>query len=274
LPRRPLAGVLMWVVGVPLIAYLAVLSYLYVFQRQLLYFPDRSRPQLGALAQLGAREVSLTTVDGLSLLSWYLPPREGRPVILYFHGNGGNIGYRADRLERFGREGYGVLMAEYRGYAGNPGAPTETGLFDDARAAGDFLQREGIAASRLVLYGESLGTGVAVHLAATRQIAGLILESPFTSVAALAQYHYPYIPVALLIRDRFDSLSRIGGVRAPVLILHGGRDVIVPDRFSRALFDAAPEPKEAWFAADAGHEDLAGFGALDQVVLFIERHLR
>jgi fermentation-respiration switch protein FrsA (DUF1100 family) len=263
----------MWLVGVPLIAYFLVLAYLYVFQRQLLYFPDRSRPQLGLLSELGAREVSLTTADGLSLLSWYLPPRERRPVILYFHGNGGNIGHRAERMRRFGGEGYGVLLVGYRGYGGNPGAPSETGLFDDARAARDFLEREGIGAARLVLYGESLGSGVAVHVAATHQIAGLILESPFTSIAAVAQYHYPYIPAALLIRDRFDSLSRIGEVRAPILILHGGRDAIVPDRFSRALFDAAPEPKESWFAADAGHEDLAGFGALDQVVLFIERRL-
>src|ERR1700676_558994 len=151
LSRRRIARVLMWLVGVPLIAYLIVLGYLYVFQRQLMYFPDRARPQLGLLRELGLREVSLTTTDGLALLSWYLPPREGRPVILYFHGNGGNIGHRAERIERFGHEGYGVLMVEYRGYGGNPGAPTETGLFDDARTALDFLQREGIAARRLVL---------------------------------------------------------------------------------------------------------------------------
>jgi len=273
LPLRRLARVLMWLVGVPLIAYLLVLAYLYAFQRQLLYFPDRSRPQLGLLAQLGAREVSLTTADGLSLLSWYLAPREGRPVIAYFHGNGGNIGDRADRMQRFGREGYGVLLAEYRGYGGNPGAPTETGLYDDASAAGDFLRREGIAADRLVVYGESLGSGVAVHLAATQPIAGLILESPFTSIGALAQYHYPYVPAALLIWDRFDSLARIGEVKAPILVLHGGRDRIVPDRFSRALLAAAPEPKEDWFVPDAGHEDLAGLGTLDQVVSFIERRL-
>ena len=271
--RRRLAPVLMWLVGVPLIAYLLVLAYLYVFQRQLLYFPDRSRPQLGLLTRLGVREVSLTTADGLSLLSWYLPPREGRPIVAYFHGNGGNIGHRAERIERFSREGYGVLLVEYRGYGGNPGAPTQTGLFDDAQAAGDFLQREGIGGGRLVLYGESLGSAVAVHLAATQQVAGLVLESPFTSAAALAQYHYPYVPAALLIWDRFDSLSRIGEVKAPILVLHGGRDRIVPDSFSRALLAAAPEPKESWFAADAGHEDLAGFGGLDQVISFIERQL-
>jgi len=264
----------MWLVGVPLIAYLLVLAYLYVFQRQLQYFPDRSRPQLGHLAEQGVREVWLTTADGLSLLSWYLPPREGRPVILYFHGNGGNIAYRADRMQRFGGEGYGVLLLGYRGYGGNPGGPSEAGLYADAQAGLDFLEREGMAAGRLVLYGESLGSGVAVHVAAQRPVAGVILESPYTSIGALAQYHYPYIPASLLIWDRFDSLSRIGEVKAPLLILAGGRDAIVPARFSQALYDAAPEPKESWLAPDAGHVNLDGFGGLDAALSFIERRLR
>ena len=144
--RRGLARVLIWLVGVPLIAYLAVLSSLYVFQRHLLYFPDSRARSLPGSRELGVREIGLTTADGLSLLSWYLPPREGRPVIFYFHGNGGNIGYRGDRMQRFAREGYGVLMLEYRGYGGNPGAPTEAGLYDDSRAGLDFLRREAIAA--------------------------------------------------------------------------------------------------------------------------------
>jgi fermentation-respiration switch protein FrsA (DUF1100 family) len=261
----------MWLVGIPLIAYLAVLSSLYVFQRQLLYFPDKSHPQLAGLAQLGVCEIGLTTADGVSLFSWYLPPREGRPVIFYLHGNGGNIGYRGDRMQRFAREGYGVLMLEYRGYGGNPGTPTEAGLYDDARAGLDFLQREAIAADRLVLYGESLGSGIAVHIAARQKVAAVILESPFTSVAAVAQYHYPFVPAALLIWDRYDSLSRIGRVTAPILILRGDRDAVVPARFSEALFDAAPEPKESWSAPDAGHVNLDGFGALEIVVAFIER---
>jgi len=264
----------MQLVGVFVIVYLAVLAYLYVFQRQLLYFPDQSRPQLGLLVGLGVREVQLTTADGLSLLAWYLPPHAGRPVILYVHGNGGNIGHRAARLQRFSGEGYGVLMLEYRGYGGNPGKPTEAGFYADAQAAFDFLQREGISSSRLVLYGESLGSGVAVYLAATQPIGALILESPYTSVSAVAQYHYPFVPAALMVWDRFDSLSRISQVKAPILVLRGGRDRIVPDRFSQALFDAAPGPKEIWSAPEAGHEELAEFGALDAVVVFIEQHLR
>ncbi|HEY1431370.1 MAG TPA: alpha/beta hydrolase, partial [Stellaceae bacterium] len=196
-----------------------------------------------------------------------------RLVVAYFHGNGGHIGYRAERLRWFAREGYGVLMAEYRGYGGNPGTPNETGLLTDAAAALDYIEAEGIAPNRIVLYGESLGSGIAVLAAAQRQVAALILEAPFTSVAEVAQYHYSFMPAAALIWDRFDSLAGIGDVKAPILILHGERDRVVPVRFGRALFDAAPEPKELWVAREAGHENLTWFGAFDAVHNFLRRRL-
>ena len=256
-----------------MVAYGALVGGLYVFQRQLLYFPDRARPELLGLEQLGVREAMLETEDGLSLLSWYLPARPRRPVIAYFHGNGGHIGYRAERLLRFAREGFGVLMPEYRGYGGNPGTPTEAGFYADGRAALAFLDREGVAPNRLVLYGESLGSGVAVALAVQHEIAALILEAPPTSVAEIAQCHFPYVPASRMVVDRFDSLSRIGKVKAPILVLHGERDRVVPVRYGRALFDAAPEPKESWFAPAAGHENLARYGSLDVVVGFIDRRL-
>jgi uncharacterized protein len=259
--------------GFAAVAYAALVGGLYLFQRQLLYLPDKARPELFGLEQLGVREVMLPTEDGLSLLSWYLPARPGRPVIAYFHGNGGHIGYRAERLLRFAREGYGVLMAEYRGYGGNPGAPSETGFYTDGRAALAFLDREGVASDRLVLYGESLGSGVAVALATEHEIAALILEAPLTSVAEVAQSHFPYVPASRMVVDRFDSLSRIGRVKAPILVLHGERDRVVPVRYGRALFDAAPEPKEGWFAPEAGHENLARYGSLDVVAAFIDRRL-
>ncbi len=257
--------------GSALAAYGVLVAGLYVFQRQLLYFPGGGRPELGELTAIGVREVRLKTADGLSLLSWYLPPREGRPVIAYFHGNGGHIGYRAERLRWFARDGYGVLMAEYRGYGGNPGTPSEAGLSIDARAALDFLDGEGITPNRLVIYGESLGSGVAVPVAAQREVAALILEAPFTSVAEVAQYHYSFMPAAALVRDRFDSLSRIGNVKAPILVLHGERDRVVPIRFGRALFEAAPGPKEFWVAREAGHENLTWFGAFEAVRGFLEK---
>ena len=256
-----------------LAAYGVVVGGLYVFQRQLLYLPDTRRPVLGELAALGVREIQLSTSDGLRLLAWYLPARNGRPVVAYFHGNGGHIGYRVERLRRFAENGFGVLMAEYRGYAGNPGVPTETGLVIDGAAALDFLAREEIAPGRLVIYGESLGSGVAVALAAQRQIAALILEAPFTSVAEVAQYHYSFIPAAALVRDRFDSAASIGRATAPILVLHGERDRVVPLRFGRALYDAAPEPKEFWLCPDAGHENLVRYGAFGAVVSFLRRRV-
>jgi uncharacterized protein len=259
--------------GSALAAYTVLVGGLYVFQRHLLYFPGGARPELGELSELGVREVKLTTADGLSLLSWYLPPRDGRPLIAYFHGNGGHIGYRAERLRGFARYGYGALMVEYRGYGGNPGTPSETGFHTDAAAALDFLARHGIGSDRIVLYGESLGSGVAVSLAAQRDVAGLILEAPFTSVAEVAQYHYSFVPASALVRDRFDSLSSIGKVKAPILVLHGQRDRVVPLRFGRALFDAAPQPKEFWLSREAGHEDLVWFGGFEAVLSFLERRI-
>ena len=254
-------------------AYAGIVAVLYFGQRRLLFHPDRTRPVLGPLAALGVREITLATEDGIALSSWYLPPRGRRPVILYCHGNGGHIGYRRTRLARFAQEGYGVLLLEYRGYGGNPGLPCEQGLYADAAAALDFLISEGIPSERVALYGMSLGTGVAVRLAACREVGAVILEAPFTSIAAAAQWHYPFVPCLWLVRDRFASLSLIERVRAPKLILHGGRDRIVPVHFGRALLARACEPKEGWFVAEAGHGDLAAFGALDAVIAFLGRHL-
>ena len=256
-----------------LLVYGALVAFLYLGQRSLLYLPDTTRPRLGALSELGFREVTLTTTDGLSLLSWYRPPDGAAPVVAYFHGNGGHIGYRADRMMRFAEQGLGVLLLEYRGYGGNPGTPSENGLYADAEAALDFLHSEDVPANRLLLYGESLGSGVAVQMAAGREIAALILEAPFTRLADAAGYHYPFVPVSLLLRDRFDSLSKMGRVRAPILVLHGERDQVVPVRFGRMLLAAAPEPKEGWFSPGADHEDLAHFGALEAVFDFIKRRV-
>lgn len=259
--------------GSGLAVYGGIVGGLFIFQRRLLYRPRRTRPALNDLALLGVCEVELATADGLRLNSWYLPPRPGCPVIAYFHGNGGNIGYRNERLRRFAQQGYGVLLAEYRGYGGNPGRPCERGLFADGEAALDFLADSGVTPHRLVLWGESLGSGVAVYLAATRDIAALVLEAPFTSVAAAAQRQYPFVPAICLVRDRFDSLSRIARVTAPLLILHGERDRVVPVRHGRALLAAATAPREGWFCPEASHETLAQFGGLEVAITFIQRRL-
>jgi fermentation-respiration switch protein FrsA (DUF1100 family) len=265
--------VILWFIAAAACLYGGLVAALFAAQRRLLFRPGVARPDLGRTDLSGVAEISVTTQDGLSLVSWYLPPPPGRPVVLYLHGNGGHIGYRAARLRRFAEAGYGVLMLEYRGYGGNPGKPSEAGLYADAEAAMAFLATAAIPAERLVLWGESLGSAVAVHLAAERAVAGVVLEAPFTSVAAIAQWHYPFLPAARLVRDRFDARAQIGRLRAPVLVLHGGHDRVVPIRFGRALLAAAPEPKEGWFAPRAEHEDLGMFGALEAAIAFIERRV-
>jgi hypothetical protein len=250
-----------------------VVGGLYAFQRKLIYVPDTNRPELEPLGIADARAIEIATQDGLRLLAWYVAPPAGRPVIAYFPGNGGNLSYREGRFARFVAAGFGALFMEYRGYGGNPGSPTEAGLFADGRAAVDFLLGQNIPGAHIVLFGESLGTGVAVQVASERAVGAVVLEAPYSSVADVAQRRYPFVPVRRLIKDRFDSMARIGKVRAPILVLLAGRDAIVPPVFGRALFDAAPEPKQLWEAPEAGHENLREFGALDVAEDFIRRHV-
>lgn len=260
--------------SVALVAYGALLAVMFVGQRSMLYFPTRAAPALPANAPADMREVTTETADGLDLAHWYAPPPDGEaPVVIVFHGNAGDRGDRLDKLTTFAGAGFGVLLAEYRGYGGNPGRPSEEGLIADGRSVLDWLQGQGIDPGRIVLYGESLGTGVAVALAAERRVGAIVLEAPFTSIAALAQRHYWYTPARWLVLDRFDTLSRIGSVGAPVLVLHGERDRTTPADQGRRIYAAAPEPKDALFAEDAGHVDLFDHGAGARAVGFIRRHV-
>ncbi|HEX3500565.1 MAG TPA: alpha/beta hydrolase [Stellaceae bacterium] len=251
---------------------MALLGGVYALQRSLLYFPDTVRPDPKRLGLASLGEVEIVTGDGLRLLAWYAPPEIDRPVLVYFHGNGGNIADRGDRLRRFVAARFGVLLVEYRGYGGNPGRPSEQGLYADARAALDFIGAQGITANRIILFGESLGTGIAVRMASERPVALLLLEAPYASIAAVARWHYPFLPVDWLLTDRFDALSRIGAVRSPILVMQGGRDTVVPIASGQALFAAAPEPKEIWVAPDGGHNDLPSFGSLAAAIDFVRRH--
>ena len=165
------------------------------------------------------------------------------------------------------------MLASYRGYGGNPGTPSEAGLAADARAAVGWLADRGVEPDCLVLYGESLGSGVAVRLASQTPVAAVLLESPFSSVADVAQALYPIFPVRALLHDRFDSVARIADIGAPLLVMHGEADRTVPVRFGRRLFDAAAEPKEAWWVAGGGHVDLHRHGASQVVLDFLARHV-
>lgn len=263
------------VIAVAVAAYVAFVGALYLGQRSLLYYPDTSVPSPAASGLPEMATVRLDTDDGLRLLAWYRAAPADRPTVVYFHGNAGSIGGRAFKVRPYLDAGFGLLLVEYRGYGGNPGKPTETGLYADGRAALAFLDVEGVAATDLILYGESLGSGVAVHLAAERgaaqPVGGLILEAPFSSMAAVAAHHYPFVPARSMVKDRYDSDAKIARIGAPLLIVHGDRDRTVPPRFGRRLFDAAIEPKEIRLLTGARHNDLYDFGAAEAVIEFIER---
>lgn len=244
-------------------------------QRRLLYVPDTTVPAIAAVEVAKARVLTVRTIDGLDLLAWWVPPADDtEPVVLYLHGNGGNIGYRTARFAQISRFGWGALLMEYRGFGGNPGAPSESGLTLDARAAYDALRGLGIPSHRIVIWGESLGTGLAVRLATEVKVGAVLLESPYTSIAAVAKQKYPFVPVDWLLRDRFELLDRVSAVVAPVLVMTGGRDLVVPPAMGQAVFAATNAPKHFWFAPDAGHNDLVVAGAFDAMQTFMGEYWR
>ena len=260
--------------GVGALLYLATLMFLYFMQRSMIYHPDSTRPEPAAWNAPDMSAVTLQTDDELSLLAWWKPPGDGRPTIVFFHGNGGHIGHRGGKVRGFLERGYGVLLVGWRGYGGNEGKPTEAGLYADGYAALRFLDQQGIGKQKIVLYGESLGTGVAVELASRGAGHVLVLEAPFTSLAQAAADRFPLFPVRWLIRDRFDSQSKIGKVTAPILIIHGEADVVLPVSLGRALLEKANEPKKGVFIQKAGHNNLYEFGAGDIVLAFLEKEFR
>ena len=255
-----------------LACYLGFVGLLYVTQRRLVYVPDTVVPDPDRTGVAGIEVLHIESRDGLRLLAWFVPPAQPEGlIVLYLHGNGGNIGYRGERLRGFRAAGWGTLLVEYRGYGGNPGRPSEAGLALDAEAGLAALQGMGVAPGRIVLWGESLGSNLAVRLAAHGGFAAVILESPFTSVAALAKKLYPFVPVDLLLKDRFDTAARIAAVRSPTLVLQGGRDRLVPPAMSRAVIESLTASKELWTAEEADHNDLGTFGAVEAAVAFVGR---
>jgi uncharacterized protein len=259
--------VLKWLI-IPALCYGALVALMYFGQRGMMYFPDTARRTPASVGLLRAEEVELAASDGERLLAWHVPPRAGKPIVLYFQGNGGGLDLRAGRFAALTADGLGLLALNYRGYGGSSGRPSEDGLRRDAAAAHEFAaQRYG--ADRIVLWGESLGTGVAVALAAERPVARVLLESPFTSAAAVASSVYWFVPVRLLMHDQFHSDRRIAAVTAPILVLHGERDTAVPIRFGEALFELVRAPKRFIRLPAAGHNDHDAHGALEAVRPFL-----
>jgi fermentation-respiration switch protein FrsA (DUF1100 family) len=236
------------------LAYLVICLLMWALQRQLLYVPDTAMGPPSSYGLAGFEAMDLTSADGTRVAAWLHRAGVGRPTIVYFHGNAGHLGNRADLFDAFARRGFGVLALSYRGYGSSAGSPSEAGLYEDARAAIDYVGTVlKVPSHDLILYGESLGTGVAVETALASPPALLVLQSPYTSIEALARDRYFWLPVRLLLSDRFDSAAKIGRVAAPVLVFHGEKDVVVPIDYGRALLAAAAEPKQAIFFPQLGH---------------------
>jgi uncharacterized protein len=261
-------------VAVLAIIYLGLLALLYVFQRNLMYFPDVGRPDAAAAAaEASLHAVTYHSADNIDLGSLFRPPPSPEaPVLVHFHGNAGNIGDRVGRIAPFAQAGMGILLAEYRGFGGNAGTPTEEGLYIDARAAIEYLRQEGVVPERMIFYGESLGSGVAVQMATEYACSALVLEAPYSSVADVAQGRYWMFPVKALVKDRFDSTVKIGKVRCPVFIMHGTADQVIPIKFSERLYALAPSPKEMKVYPGLGHVGFDEMRGFDAVLDFLRRN--
>jgi len=251
-----------------LAGYIGFLALLYVMQRRLMYFPDTARVPAASAGLPLAEYLVLNTADGERVIAWYVPPQGERPLVLYLHGNGGALVHRAERFVALVRHGVGLLAIDYRGYGGSTGSPSEAGLLIDAQTAYEFAASR-YPAGRIALWGESLGTGVAVELAAERAVARVVLEAPFTSAVDVAALHYPFVPVRALMKDQFRSDERVARIGVPLLILHGARDQVVPIELGERLFALAREPKRFIRYPDGEHEGLDQFGALEAVLGFL-----
>jgi fermentation-respiration switch protein FrsA (DUF1100 family) len=249
---------------------------LWAIQRGLIYFPagDPGSPADAGLPR--AETVDITTDDGLTLGGWFVPAAEpaGGTTVIVFNGNGGNRASRAPLAEQLSRQGIASLLFDYRGYGGNPGTPSEKGLAADARAALRYVaSRRDVDGDRIVYFGESLGSGVAVGLAIERPPFALILRSPFTSLVDVGRVHYPFLPVALVLRDRFPSLVRIATLQRPLLVIATDNDAVVPTAQSERLYKAAASPKRLVIVEGAGHNDeeiLAGRRVIAAIVEFLD----
>lgn len=233
-------------------AYGFVIIVLFVFQSRLQYFPDRRRSPVAQSGLTGGEELMLATSDGESLIAWHFRPRGERPIILYFHGASGALINRAPRLRMFVERGYGVLAVSYRGYGGSTGRPTQEGLMRDAETA-YRAARLRYHCDRLIIVGASLGTFVAVSLAANRRAAGLVLLAPSLSALDIVLTRFPFLPAKWLMLDQFRSDLLISDVKMPLLMIHGERDRVIPIKSGRRLFQLAKEPKTFLAVPGGGH---------------------
>lgn len=260
---------LKWIAVLLAGGYLCGVLVLFLAQRSFIYpVPQTIRIAPASVGFDLAEEHLLTTADGERVIGWHVAPKPGRSIVLYFHGNGDSLAGLVGVFREITADGTGLVALSYRGYAGSSGYPSEQGLILDAQAAYAFALAR-YAAERIVVWGFSLGSGVAVALAADHPVGKLVLEAPYTSITDVAAAAFPYVPVRLFIRDRFQSDKRIGRVRAPVLVMHGAQDFTISIKFAERLFALANEPKQFVSFPGGGHNDLGSHGAIEVARHFI-----
>ena len=254
------------------IAYLVLLIFIYFYQRNLLYHPLENNYQNDKI-QFSYEEIFIKVDDKITLKSWLINKdfRKFKTLVL-FHGNAGDLSNRIYKLNELNKLDINILLISWRGFSGNKGSPTEKNLYEDAEAAIKWLNKKKVENNQIILYGESLGSGVAVEIGKKNNFNGIILESPFTSVENSAKIYYPYLPVKFLLKDRYDSINKIDKIRTPILIMHGKKDDIVPFSMGKELFEKANNPKYSYFTLDDVHMMEFNDQLLKNIKNFIEKY--
>ena len=241
------------IIIVILLIYLSVLIYLFFFQRNLLYHPNENNYS-GDKLKVDIEEVQIKTSENINLLGWFHKKDLNKfKTIVYFHGNAGRLENRIHKLNYFKDINVNFLIISWRGFSGNSGKPSEQDLYKDGKSAIDWLKNMGLSEKDIILYGESLGTGIAIQIAQNKRFAGLILETPFTSMIDVAKNVYPYIPVGLLLKDRYENDKKIKNINIPVLVMHGEEDQIVPFKMGKKIYEIANQPKYSYFTKNDNH---------------------
>ena len=249
--------------------YLIFGVFLFFFQRKIVFNVSNIPKSPLDYGLKNIEEIYLSTIDNIDLLSWYSKPKNNKPTMVYFHGNSFNIGERSYRIERYIKNGWGVFLLAYRGYSGNKGKPSEKNIYIDAECSLRWIEENtATKKNNIILYGESLGAGVAVEMATRYSFKSVVLEAPFTSISDMAQKRYKIYPTKFLVLDKFDNLSKINKISSPLLIISGKKDEVVPHSHSLQLFSKANKPKVSLFIDEAMHNNLYDFNIENNVINF------
>ena len=254
------------------IIYLILLTFIYLNQRNLLYLPSENN-YLDDKIKFEYEEYFIEVEQNIKLKSWLIKKDFKKyKTLLFFHGNAGNLFNRSYKLNRFNELDLNVLIISWRGFSGNPGEPTEINLYEDSRKAVKWLNDKGVSSENIILYGESLGTGVAVELGQNNKFNSIILESPYTSMEKAAKIYYPYLPIKYLLKDKYDSEKKIKNINIPILIMHGKKDHIIPFHMGKKLFETANLPKQ--FLAIASDDHMLTFDdkLISEIKKFIKKY--